>query len=245
MADRPIIFSAPMVRALLDGRKTQTRRLLKPQPVWEPSTASTEGCVLGAGWSWGQCRRCHQETIALAAADTVSFRRGDRVYVRESHLIRRSIPCMPHEWDWQSLSGPVVHYLADGGELQHHGDRSTGRGIYHGPVEKGRPSIHMPRWASRLTLFVEEVRVQRLQDISEDDAVAEGIIEYEPTDEDPAEFSYVEGGDIWNNARSAYAALWDNLHTEPGTRWDDNPWIYALTFRVARGNIDQLAAQYG
>lgn len=230
MADRPIIFSAPMVRALLDGRKTQTRRLLKPQPYdfvtdgkryWNAS-----GCVGGR--------------ICINDRDLLDLHRkptaGDRAYVREhwkTSLGNDGVA--PRDFD---PTTPVV-YIADGAE---HGRYPVGEAGKH------RQGRHMPRWASRLTLFVEDVRVQRLQDISEDDAVAEGIeargmgplwgwIDYLETNPNLTRH--------FADPRRSYASLWDSLHPEPGTRWDDNPWIYALTFRVARGNIDQLAAQYG
>lgn len=261
---KPIIFSAPMVRALLDGRKTQTRRLLtKPLPPADASGvrawfAPPDVPTKGIPNQWAESglwafRNSDEEDPENACGGynrycgPLPFRPGDRAYVREAHLIRRAIPCLPHEMDWQSLSGPVVHYLADGGELRHEGDRRTGRGIYHGPVEKARPSIHMPRWASRLTLFVEAVRVQRLQDISEADAIAEGISEHPcegPHRGPDATYWTAERGSKDYLGRTtpiaAYGALWDSLHTDPGTRWEDNPWIYALTFRVNRGNVDHL-----
>lgn len=201
MSDRPIIFSAPMIRALLDGRKTQTRRVLKP----------------------------HGDTFSAP-----SYRRGDRLYVREA----------------AHIDGTSVNYRAD-----HPGD-SAGLGW--------RPSIHMPRWASRLTLAVTDVRVQRLQDISEVDAAAEGVaplftpeqaaarpeLNFNPM---PYE-NYLWHGhadltskqiDAWSHqyssysdARRSYSSLWERLHG-PGA-WDANPWVVAISFTVQRGNIDQI-----
>lgn len=215
MADRCIIFSAPMVRALLDERKTQTRRLafggMDPHEIEPPYFVRPWN-----RWCWAdEDGRVHSVT---------NFQSGDRAYVREAWRVHRS---------FDAMSGSELEALAPRVWPEVDRDNCDAHGRY-------RHARFMPRWASRLTLFVENVRVQRLQDISEDDAIAEGIIEYEPTEEDPAEFSYVDGGDIWNNARSAYAALWDSLHSKAGTRWGDNPWIYALMFRVVRGNIDHI-----
>ena len=126
MSDHPIIFSGPMVRSLLDGRKTQTRRVLKPQPQGEQPK----------NWT-----RANDKAVRYAP--------GDRLYVREA-INKVSTP------------GDVV-YRAD---FEAGGNDGAGLGW--------RPSIHMPRWASRLTLTVTDVRVQRLQDISEEDARAEG-----------------------------------------------------------------------
>jgi len=174
VTDRPIIFSAPMIRALLDGRKTQTRRVLKP----------------------------HGDTFSAP-----SYRRGDRLYVREA----------------AHIDGTSVNYRAD-----HPGD-SAGLGW--------RPSIHMPRWASRLTLTVTDVRVQQLQEISADDAVAEGCHFKRWI---TGEYPFFDQGVEADNRQLVrmYRDLWNSLH---GTgAWDANPWVVAISFTVQRGNIDQI-----
>lgn len=201
MGDRPIIFSAPMVRALLDGRKTQTRRVLKPQPKMlrgagpfyrpHPTTAPHEWHALHGGH--------------IAAIVKVPYAVGDRLWVREA-------------WFDPQMDGARRLYVADNPQDV-------------GPVHRKRPSIHMPRWASRLTLTVTDVRVQRLQEISEEDARAEGLEWAAPT-------WGVKGlAESWNgDPRLAFAALWNSLHG-PGA-WDANPWVCALTFTVDRRNID-------
>lgn len=212
MTDRPIIFSAPMVRALLDGRKTQTRRLMP-----------------------------HQDALKLAYSPIVSGRRifnyageeeisrapyapGDRLYVREAwsgeyywHATapkERQSGC----WGGEVYVKEDIWYWADGNpEL--------------GDWEKPRPSIHMPRWASRITLTVTDVRVQRLQEISEADAVAEGVI--------PDGFGGWRGheGTIgYPTAIWAYHHLWNSLHGPDA--WDANPWVAAVSFTTRKGNID-------
>ncbi len=198
MTDRPIIFSAEMVRALLSGRKSMTRRLLKPQPptglMPECYAIPGEAQPVGSGWS-----------------------RGDRLWVRE--VFAYGWPVEGNHQLPECNQEHAITYRADG-------NRPFGGGRWHSP-------IHMPRWASRLTLTVTDVRVQRLQDISEADAQAEGLVEvYEgwATDRD---------GRHWGpTARASYRVLWNDLHGEDA--WDRNPWVTALTFTVHRQNIDQI-----
>ena len=232
MTDRPIIFSAPMVRAMLDGRKTQTRRVLKPQPTGQPSAnchpahkprhpapyldaycgePRTPQNPRGQGrdWHWWQVDdRCGP------VACRVPYAPGDRLWVREA-------VCWVSGWGWR--------YRADNDDLAE--KRETGE------VSRWRPSIHMPRWASRLTLTVTDVRVQRLQDISEADAVAEGC------DAVLALTIKRPNGAHPGNPRECYCDLWNSLHG-PGA-WDANPWVVALTFTVQRGNIDQIGDANG
>lgn len=199
MADLPIIFSGPMVRALLDERKTQTRRSHPPEPRFAP-----DGCTqpdLGG-------RPCWWDYWASDRAETHRFKLpyavGDRLYVREAVT-------WVSAWGWR--------YRADNDDLTE--KRATGE------VYKLTPSIHMPRAASRLTLTVTDVRVQRLQDISEADAVAEGCRGYISPD-----------GEDGVSPQEEYRALWNSLNG-PGA-WEANPWVAAYTFTVARGNIDQI-----
>lgn len=217
MSDKPIIFSAPMVRALLDGRKTQTRRLLKPQPYRSDS---------GRWWSFvrkdgGGCHADDVANFARMAATFSGYHSWDRLYVREhwkTSLGNDGVP--PRELD------PItaVHFFADGAEI---GRYPTGK------LGKLRQGMHMPRWASRLTLIVTDVRVQRLQEISEADAIAEGV-------------TYIACVDLWSiagfeddTAQGAFRLLWNSIYTTEGGRWEDNPWIVAVSFEVVHGNIDR------
>lgn len=188
MKERPILFSATMVRAILEGRKTQTRRVMKTQYVNVAKLDPyTEEMLL---------RHCPYGQI------------GDRLWVRET---------------WTNLSyepspdKACVLYRADGEEK---------------PYELNwRPSIFMPRWASRITLEIIDARVHRLQEISEEDAACEGV---EKTSamiwrnyfEDCAQYS----------AKSSFASLWQSINgkNKPGGEWDAwdaNPWVWALTFK--------------
>ena len=204
MADRPIIFSAPMVRALLDGRKTQTRRVLKPLPrrtiFFDPKTA------------------------VLDQFQEPPYAPGDRLWVREAFSYELL------DVDRNGFMPPW--YWADGNPES-------------GDFTRPKPSIHMPRWASRLTLLVTDVRVQRLQEISDDDARAEGIEPlksgrgyYDPTVSHDQSRSIVRFGQYYSLATHAFSALWDSIHGPDA--WDANPWVAAISFTVHRCNIDKM-----
>lgn len=205
MADLPIIFSAPMVRALLAGTKTQTRRILKPQP----------------------------EQLPRGFADVrLRYAPGDRLYVREAHYLTDDgdEECVVYAED----QGAVDEYLAD---IQTMLARYTLSSEWAKPHLKLRPPIHMPRWASRITLTVTEVRVQRLQEISEADAVAEGA-------EVARGIHGLDGGVmvktdspyVYATPGCWYRELWNSLHGPDA--WDANPWVVAVSFTVRQGNID-------
>lgn len=197
MADYPIIFSAPMIRALLDGRKTMTRRLA------EIDTKHREGASV---WC--------------------SVKPGDRLWVREA---------------WQGFNDPrgaVIAYRATcPGDAFDFG--APDGSVQRLNVKAWRPSIHMPRWASRLTLTVTETKIERLNDISEADARAEGVLwvpghgEVTPTD-------LHEGYSNYLNCREGFGELWESLHGAGS--WDANPEVVALRFTVERRNIDAKEA---
>lgn len=228
MADKGIIFSAPMVRALLAGRKTQTRRLIKP--CTDPNVKPGDILV-----SWPA-----DAFIRQGVRFRPRYMTGDRLYVREA--------CRALELE---DGFDQVEYLADG-EMVRIGDHPEHAikwlKLFHygqkkgetpaGLRGKGIPSIHMPRWASRLSLLVTDVRVQRWKDISEADALAEGI-------EQHGRFFGLPDDD-WDNAElsavAAYARLWKSLHTKDGETWADNPWVVAVSFDVAQRNIDAVPA---
>jgi hypothetical protein len=235
MADRPILFSAPMVRALLAGTKTQTRRVIK-LPKWAAEPPEFEVDDIGVVV---MCER----TGCFADLPRVP-KIGDRLWVKEQFIPDPSAD--DDAWDdWKAsyyewsgtgcrlnmvpptLRKPTcVLFKAD---PRWQGDQGF----------KWRPSIHMPRWASRLTLTVTDVRVERLQDISEADAIAEGI------GRDLIPDGLIPGGNTgfgfsdysgFDTAKSAYAALWDSING-PGA-WDASPWVIAVSFEVRHGNID-------
>jgi len=205
MSDRPIIFSAPMIRALLDGRKSMTRRILKSQPPEWVTRMCHEGRNGWIGSGDGHGVLMH-----------VPYAVGDRLWCREAWSGAYQFRNVPpsQRVSVATPDGPILRddiwYWADGNPE-------------FGDYERPRPSIHMPRWASRLTLTVTDVRVQRVQDISEDDAFEEGV-----TRLDVPLATY----------KAAFRDLWNHLHGPHA--WDRNDWVAAYTFEVARGNIDQI-----
>ncbi len=221
MADKGIIFSAPMVRALLAGRKTQTRRLLSSAPS-------------GPGWNCDPDRRAQSGYRFVANGGTPSlpctppYAPGDRLYLREHW---KTTPAYDDLAPSDMGGDEPLLYLADSATF----NWAEADGPHAG---KHRQGMHMPRWASRLWLAVTEVRVQRLQDISETDANAEGIY-FDKLGFTAGHIGIGGCNQEWSaTPEIAYANLWRKLHTQPGTTWADNPWIVAVTFAVHKGNID-------
>lgn len=253
MKERPILFSGPMVRALLAGRKTQTRRVMKPQP---PTEQQFRGSTFGLDRAVADGVKMYSQndydrlpkhptdfelTGSVGVARNAGFPRryrcpyggpGDRLWVKET-------------WsDVNLMGGPGIAYRANGDVRDLMEDESflDGRGAfdYDDPRlnfgQKGlrfcvwssdlidglegswRPSIHMPRWASRLTLEVTDVRVERLQAISEADAEAEGV-------QEPSLVPLL--GAFWSS-RDSYARLWEHINGKGS--WAANPWVWAVTF---------------
>lgn len=214
MADRPVLFSAPMVRALLEGRKTQTRRIIKPQPVqneaglWVHPPEWTERAVK----KWGGACQTDEEGLKLhLTMKGLPYAPGDRLWVKEA-------------WTDHGFADGEAVYRATAFE-------DTGYTLEEIAELRWRPSIYMPRWASRLTLTVTDVRVQRLQEISEADARAEGApVWWRSLPEEKRAPTTTATGmfrDLWNSLRGPDA-------------WAANSWVCALTFTVQRDNIDQL-----
>lgn len=247
MKERPILFSGPMVRAILDCSKTQTRRIIKPQPSsshWERLNGYKllQNMMEVAGGDY--CLR-HQHTVIGIKDNTFRddprwFRcpygkPGDRLWVRE-------------KWQYYGFDEdgiPLIRYAADGAkEFKEALDDEWGEKLIDiwaalseddGPArdKKWRPSIHLPRFASRIDLEVTRVKVERLQDISEDDAFAEGI------DEDGEVFgiaqnildNQIQGSthDIPDSspAKAEFRHLWNSINGN----WDDNPWVWVVSFK--------------
>lgn len=203
MTDRPIIFSAAMVRSLLAGRKTQTRR--------------------------------------LASSPLRHVQPGDRLYVREA------VSCGGVFTDVVEVRYRAHERASHTEFVEQVSVASATSALPAFP--KYRPSIHMPRWASRLTLAVTGVRQEPLQSMEgqhprESDAIAEGVIRIHHGDGDyyHSAFRDYPHPSNWSDPADAFRELWDSLHDKAGERWSDNPDVVALTFRVERGNIDRIAA---
>jgi hypothetical protein len=224
--ERPIIFSAPMVKAILEGRKTQTRRIVKPFPRWEQYTEIKVGMPYARD-PWNVWRH-GSETDRVGCMQTCPYGLpGDRLWVRETF--------------WPAYTDGSV-YLADAGteRWRNARDEAEARDTWKG---LWRPSIHMPRAASRITLEVTEVRGQRLQEISGEDCIAEGVqlavtgrpprpalcLSASPS---PSEFSTVHPeqwteGEFW---RHAYAILWNQINGKKAP-WSSNPWVWVIAFK--------------
>jgi hypothetical protein len=206
MRERPILFSAPMIRALLDGRKTQTRRIAKLNDAGRVK-------LPGSPKNW------HPDDPNAAMACPYG-QPGDRLWVRETFYCDDfEYPHGPRERLKSELYYRATDCLADGRTLPGFALESF--------VPPWRPSIHMPRWASRITLEITDVRVERLNAISEADAIAEGLI-YRPA----IEAWSASSSDAWptfRDPRRSFAGLWESINGQGS--WDANPWVWAITFR--------------
>jgi hypothetical protein len=201
MKERPILFSAPMVRALLNGSKTQTRRVVKPQPPKMFCSGDVAAITNGTRWAFSRL----PERLAHPPGKEPGIlcpygQPGDRLWVRETldHDAGRG-----HFYKATGMYvGPLVDYEKEP------------------PPSIGLPcraisSIHMPRWASRITLEITGVRVERLQEISRGDATAEGC-----------PFPNMAKGD---DPRQWYTALWGQINGEGS--WEANPWVWVVEFK--------------
>lgn len=226
MSIRPIIFSTPMIRAILDGRKTQTRRMLRIPAHLDGEDAELQH-FQGVGPGLAAPMRDNPEHRCGVFQP---FAVGDLLWVREA-------------W-WNVCASDGATATAPG---SHPGRDAAFFVADHPefppcPHYRKRPSIHMPRWASRLTLRVTVVRIQRLLDISEDDALDEGFVPGPLGD--PMPETLIGGGWTisspggWASAAGHFQVLWQELHPE----WDgfSSPWVVAITFDVIRANVDEI-----
>lgn len=239
MTERPIIFNAEMVRAILSGNKTQTRRIMKPQPTpctlqkgghWWPSNVFKtmlhieEEMQNGKG-GWGGL-----------VGDACPFGDvGDRIWVRETWM-----PDAPRDGTWAD----VEFYGCKGAPLSlipkryQKPEHCIHRASWTGSEMVGwTPSIHMPRWASRITLEITGVRVERLHDISESDAAAEGVgsalwFAAKGVPEDQW-VSLGEHGAERASHINNFATLWESIYGADS--WQANPWVWVIEFRRVGG----------
>lgn len=213
MKERGIIFSAPMVRALLDGTKTQTRRVMKSQPFSNGMVYDREfGDIV-----------CHDDYLAPGE---MLVRAGTKKH-----------PYNSTRDEWPSL----CPYGAPGDRLWVRETFCHGLGgVYYRASEspftrespKWKPSIHMPRWASRITLEITDVRVERVQDISEEDARAEGA----PM-QGQATINGKPGQAYFFDYRKGFAVLWDSIHGDGA--WKRNDWVWVISFK----RVDDASAR--
>lgn len=205
--ERPILFSEPMVQAILDGRKTQTRRPVKP-------VGNDHSFVLCDGWPY---RSDDGESIVLSDGQEIPHKcpygkPGDRLWVRET-------------WAW---------WPADGSDKKEDGV------IYRAEDDdwecrmfKWRPSIHMPRWASRILLEITDVRVERLNEMTCQDARSEGVIDenWDIWREDVENIALPENC-TFENEKDVFKNLWTKIYGP--CSWDENPLVWVVEFKVVK-----------
>ncbi|MEC5321553.1 morphogenetic protein [Brenneria populi subsp. brevivirga] len=202
MKERPIIFNAEMVRAILDGRKTQTRRVIKTdheRGMVNPVVRGRNGEVSSVS-----CR--------LAPMLCPHGQPGDRLWVRESFqgpLVSEELFEEYRAYPEKFETPEYCEYAADGGARPEYYDLDDN--VHYG----WRPSIHMPRWASRITLEITDVRVERLNDISDSDALAEGV-----------STAQMHSGE---SISDVFGRLWKSIYGSEN--WDANPWVWVIEFR--------------
>ena len=227
---KPILFNTPNVQAILDGRKTQTRRVVKPQPALRKGLdlAALNTLVEEDFWYWKDCNWLDGGLgmPESAISDYAPYQPGDVLWVRETWRVIPTGYSNSGEYDFKAKRLPPLN--------------SYTVHIENPETIKWRPSIHMPRAAARIFLRVTDVRAERVRDISEKDCIAEGIRSY---------FLHKEHGGEWGESSSgpfvgadnthftrigAFAELWDSLNAKRGYGWNTNPWVWVYEFeRVA------------
>lgn len=222
MNEKPILFNADMVNAILSGRKTQTRRIMKVQPQ------VTEQRLRELG-AWQDGFNLSQQVNAAFQAGFIDVscplgKPGDQLWVRETF----QGPLFDYEQmesyleDSAKFESPeCCVYRADGNTAPEFVDADDNLHC------KWRPSIHMPRWASRINLLITGVRVERLNDISEQDAISEGLECY--VDDGVPYYGPFNNGDCRPDV--VFRGLWDSIYGQKeGENWQANPWVWVINF---------------
>lgn len=226
--ERPIIFSGPMVRAILRGEnpKTQTRRVMRVQPMDIVNLVDSHNV-------FGLC--LNSPRVIEKVVQCPLGQPGDRLWVRETWNIADPAgdDALPED-----IYGPFAPFEGVQGErtIRWRAIYRASNPAVHPKYGKAlwRPSIHMPRWASRITLEITNIRAERLQDISEADARAEGVEVIDTDGEDMFYRDYFDESHTHNitTARGSFETLWQSIHGfKPPRSWDANPWVWAIEFK--------------
>lgn len=200
--ERPILFSGSMVRAILNDSKTQTRRIVKPQPSADMKAAYLDGDSNWVFWSEPVGEEVAKQWYPPGSDRGIKCpygKVGDLLWVRET---------------WRPLAQHVSQCV-DQNDVAY---RASVSDDFEDGLFAWKPSIHMPRWASRITLEITDIRVERLQDVSEEDAKAEGVPPFD-----------------WNDGWSlrpvpAFERLWDSINGAKHP-WSSNPWVWCVNFK--------------
>ena len=223
MKERPIIFSGESVRAILDGRKTMTRRVIKPQLPDEPTKEP------------GFRRGVRGDVVFYCGARCPYGSVTSRLWVRETWAVgenlNQSSPCTFIAWPTWFKADDAYYCIENG----HH------KYGFHSPNAKRgkwRPSTHMPRWASRITLEVTNIRVERLQEINKEDAVKEGV-DYRKCPTYQTGEQYLDNIHCGRMITSidyikGFQKLWDSINEKRGYSWEKNPWVWVIEFKVVK-----------
>lgn len=244
MRERPILFNAPMVRAILQGRKTQTRRLVKDLRGFGRVTEFGASDTAGYDWHFRDRDMRWNDLRNDQLMQTCPYGQpGDRLWVRETWvellhtspatdepLLCEGDKLIEHATCWTdaqghkrwNYDGKVIAYRATSSVEFCDGDGCSGEFADRDDMPRWRPSIHMPRWARRIMLEVTGVRVERLQDISESDAIAEGIMR------DGEGWRGVPGLPWFASPIAAFRSLWESLNGDGS--WDANPFVWVVDF---------------
>lgn len=230
MKERPILFSAEMVKAILAGRKTQTRRVIKPQPKdtiigddgqWLPGDGHS-----GNGWYLAHNEYPEDGSIFY---NCPYGKPGDRLWVRETWTISQKKPdgyVITYREDWDN--GPPLrsNIFVEKSSMNDKQIEQAER--FFKKTMAWHPSIHMPRWASRINLEITAIRVQRVQDINKVDCEAEGIKKF------AGYYKLYFNNGIKGETDSpilSFQSLWDSINAARDFSWDSNPWVWVIEFK--------------
>lgn len=216
--ERPIPFNAQMVRAILDGRKTMTRRVVNKLNGHSHISRFSESDTLGYDFCFRDKEmRLHDITKGRALDLCPYGKTGNKLWVRET-FAHSNMPDGPLDKDCS------IFYRADYFDDPHglDGERSP-----EGKYRNWKPSMFLPRWASRIDLEITNVKIERLQDISEEDSKKEGVIEL---DYDYSTYTFDEDLLPRSTAKAAFESFWDSINAKNGQGWDTNPWVWAIEF---------------
>lgn len=207
MREHPILFSGEMVRAILEGRKTQTRRIVRPQP---PDGMTINGCPwVKSGWA------LHENDGRVCTCKQVPYHYGfpgETLWVRE-------------KWNAQTQSGKWWHEVKrDDRQLLNWAWTNPVEPVFESTPPRWLPSIHMPREASRITLEIIDVHVERVQEICIHDVWAEGI--------KAQDVLHLSRGQKPSDIINTFATLWNVINDHRGYGWDINPWVWVIGFKV-------------